>query len=1298
MYSSAFNNIQHLSGMADPQTGLYSFSYVFGSLISDAGFGPQCDLTVSFNALSALRVANGSPNNVTGLGSGWSFRLSSYSKNSQSITLTSGETYNVLFASHNGPWELSHKVKDIRVEQKEAEIFVYHKNGAMEVLSIDDSTGNGSISRYVAPSGRYIAFNYSQKGGVNRLTEVYDRVATLATVSYSDDELLVTITLFPNADEQRIISLNIQSDGKLYKIELPESQAINLAYEDHGYSQGQTFLPLLKAISYPTGAMEEMEYLDKLYLPDGAPIPYMPAITQHIKTVSSQQPAIVTKLSYETAENDQPSNNFWGYNSGVNWQDNMDNLYDYPSTYYYTSATHVGDKYCAYRYNKLHQLIESIETNGDDNYKKITRLTYFSDDSATLEAQDNRYELLKRQTTCFEVSATEVSPDFIKSYDYDEWGNILTEEDVSGVRTVNTYYTLEGEEGCPAHPYALVGFIKSKTLHANDDTESKVVDYTYKAISDVNANPNVYLVLARQYYKQYSRIYDYFAESSKIDTLSELKSETLVVGNKEMTTSYGYIFGLDDVFETTTVESHDGLINNSSIRSSLWSGRLLSETNADKVTTQYTYDTSGRVKTQTDAVGSDYELLTTISYDNNPKTPAGEAVIGTCVVTETQGVANNRYYDAEQKALYAYQQDEHGLLYKVSASEYDDQGRLVSEAGFDYEFSAGSSKVDATYSNLARYYYGIWGEVCETTHHDGTIEMHSIDPINLQMRQQIIRRDDTTDPEKVTSALASTVTYFDLFGNPTLNQVISLSDEVYSESASQYDGFGRKVSITTPKGSRASIDEYDAFDRPTHTSHFDGTPHIATYHGLSAGQQVTNISAQLIKNNTMTDISLGEQAFDGLNRISSRCVNGVTKLYEYAENSLVPTRVINGREQSTTIGHIPELGKPSRIETFANAMVVASIEEGSLSKAEFTFVTKATQGVPTGRLSNAKNNNGRYDFTYSETGRMKTVKQTVSGKTASVVSTEQYLLSGQTLAIKVGARSLRVELDKWGRVVASSDGNVRTETQWDTFNRVEWVAIYQSGELRQNTAISYDDYSREISRTITISKMDESIVIDCEYDNESKLIKRVTCVNDSASLSEHYEYDSRKRLISYFLDEAYADVLLPCNEWGKAIIGQTFAYDGLNNLTALTTIFPNGDSDTATYSYDVQRVTGITHTLTCGHNAYPGNVKLSYDNDGNIIRIEGNEITTLAYTVSNQVSQCNDTGYRYDAFNRVQSTGATDRYYLGNRVISEVAGDSQCHLIRHGKLPIAEIQDGNTKLLATDNRLSVIGVTHEDKP
>ena len=124
--------------------------------------------------------------------------------------------------------------------------------------------------------------------------------------------------------------------------------------------------------------------------------------------------------------------------------------------------------------------------------------------------------------------------------------------------------------------------------------------------------------------------------------------------------------------------------------------------------------------------------------------------------------------------------------------------------------------------------------------------------------------------------------------------------------------------------------------------------------------------------------------------------------------------------------------------------------------------------------------------------------------------------------------------------------------------------------MLQTTETTHDEFSRETQRTISATKSGKVLTIASTYDNENKVVGCVTTAKDtsaSASLTESFTYDSKRRLETYDASKHTTDSLLPHNENGNAFTKQSFEFNSLDNITST---FPNGDSDSATFSYDTK--------------------------------------------------------------------------------------------------------------------------------
>lgn len=1267
MYSSAHGNINIISGQPDPQTGLYTFSYPVAELLSDYGFGPSFSLLLAFNSISSLRPVSSPDENPLMLGAGWKVGLTQYSSTTESLILDTGQSY-VKFGESSGEWILDYPLKDIRVTEEAENIYIYHKNGTFETLTyINESHDAAYISTLRNAAGRKLYFDYTFRNGVNLLSALRDDDATLLEVTYDDG--LTTFTCYPETGKEAVTC--VYYGESIEKIISPLGEETRFDYER--FEQNDYRGHLLTQVSYADGSQETVYYDNKLDLPLGAPISYQPSLSQHVRTNADTSPDIITDFSFGEGEGNDF--NYWGNNSGANWNDNRDTLAEYDGSYVYRCSMVCGDKHTRYHFNKFHQLLEQTETI-DDSHTKTTRMTYFGDDVLPQSQQmDVRYLLMSSIVT--DVTAPEGIRTFEQTFDYDDWGNMLAQTEVSGIMHRLSYYPPEGDgNNCPAHPFGFSSFLKEKVAVSTDGLLEKRYGFSYQVVPSVDSTDNN-IRLSSVIYGGDTFSLSYFELGDTEGVQGEVKQLAASVDGITTLIDISYARGDDSIRLIRKLTGADGLSAIKYRTTSRWTGDTLSETDSEGVVTAYSYDVSGRPVVRTYASGTDYENTVTLVYENLPDVtdlPDGLLPIGKRVQVHAPSGVTHVYMDGEQKKLATYRKDEHGSMKKVAESSYDGQGRISSETIWDYAYSENGAKPFADYINSVQYTYGVWGEVIREAYHDGIVKKKEVNPVAMTVRESVVKGE---------TRLPGTLTTLDLFGNPISQVRLTNDDKVYSEITLAYDGFGNSQNMVTSTGRTIRIEERDRFDRPRSVTDYDGSRHEVAYLDGSIGAMVVAIST-LTGPGTDKEIAItrGTQSYDGLRRIVDRTVNGTSHQYGYMGSSPVPSSITNGRGQQISVDFIPEIGAPSSVEMASDAKL-------------FSYATQNGAEAPSGNLLSVSSKNGNFAYEYSTEGRLTKATQSPIGKAASAVETTQYLLTSHPLERQTTDRDIGSELDNWGKLAASSDGDIQTQVERDDFGRVEKVNVYQDGDLKQKTAITYDDYSREIQRVTTSSHSEGAFSINNEYDTEDRLISRHTQAGN-LTLKECYEYDEKSRLVIYTTCKGASDEMLPRNEYGHAITGQRFYYDGLNNLLQLVTTFLGGEADTAEFHYDVQRLTYITHSLIAGDNAYPAEVSLSYDADGNLTMVKANNTVSLDYNELGQLTRYNDTTYHYDAFGRLQQVGESNRYYLDDTVMAQHSDDTQVDYVRHAGVPIAERLNGKPQWLVTDNKMSVTAVTDSE--
>ena len=1265
MFSQAYNNANCLLGKPDPQTGTFSMMQDFGSLEANSGLGPSYKLSMGFSTLGTLNGGN-----KTGMGCGFGLKCGSYSASSGILTLNGGDSYKVFFAG-TGKWVLSHKAQDITVEGNGIdEAYIYHKNGDVEFFKSDFDTGNTDmyLSRYTKADGRYLEFSYMYNNSYYRLVGVRDSDNELGAITYDDSNNMTKVTVYPSSStEKQEYTLNFNADGTLWALETPTG-SISIEYKPvTEYKTGLSMYPISK-ITYPTGAIEEAEYIDNaMALPSDAQIGFMPALSYHTKTLASNQPAITTSYTYDADEY-----NYWGNNSGMSWTDNYDGLFALDWAYRYTSTATCGSKKTFTTYNKFHQTVETVETNGNDNVTKTTTYGYYCDENVPLDDQETRYELQKSKTMVVQ-DATGAKRSFAQTTDYDEYGNLLCQTEPNGTSTVYEYYDAGGEDGCPATPKGLVGFKKSETMKPNDGTAGKTKTYRYKLIPAVDGDTSRCIVTDTMSSNGNTLAVTYF-DSSSPKAQCQPKSQTITIGGKASKKQFEYTFDANGYTIKETMTGYDGNSYSNSSTLSLFSGKTLQEVDRIGLITNYTYGSDGRVSKIVASASTDYESYTDYAYTQKPN-----GNIGTLITqTTSTGQVTNIYYDGDEKELSTEKQDSYGNMRKSSDTSYDDQGREVTETNYDYTIS--DQGIESTYTDSVTKVYGNWGEMVEEQHNGGAtgIDRYTYDPVNLQKKHEVLTS------SKGSSVSGPVLTTYDLFGNEVQIDVLTLSGGVYSTTKRAYDGFGNLSSITTPMAATAST-KYDAYDRPIEATHFDGTVISMEYPDFTIKRLMSSVKL------ASSGYALGQHEYDSLLRLTSRTVGDVKTKFSYEAAYSKPSQLVNGLGQTVLFDYIPELGLQTAKEaTFSKEVAIGDFGNSSkVSEKTFTYAKPSTTEGFLGRLVSASSPGSGHTVKYTSQGFIKSSTQMV-GSLGKTLTNSKVTFKGKPLSCSFDKRSLGVSYDKFGRIVTETDGEFTVDTGYDSVNRVASIAVKKGGSVASNTVMTYDDYSREASRTITCGG--KKIVISQEFDLENKVTKRKTTIDSSSTVTEDFTYDVKKRLSTYTATTSVS-ALLPRNEHDKAFKSQSFTYDELNNIKTLITKFPNGDSDTATYTYDSSKrfqLKQVSHSLIKGSNAYPGKVAFTYDAAGNVLTIGD---TSFTYTVSGRMRSKGSTTYTYDAFDRLVQSGNTAQFYYGLKVIQEVTGSTVNDFILHGKSVVAQVSGGKTKIFGHNSQSSIVSVT-----
>ncbi|WP_017659411.1 RHS repeat-associated core domain-containing protein [Baaleninema simplex] len=1290
IYSNAFNFSSYLTGKVDLRTGQYGFTLKLATLHPRSAPKQTRDIVLTFSALSTTNI---------GYGKGWTLNCNSvYDDKTDTIRLFDGTSYQAKYLPNSGPIEFKDKkIKDtVAVRSGDKEIQVFYKNGIVEVLTKVSDVSPYQTTTWILESGE--TFHYHYDLSTSHLTSITNADGTtLLSLTYqsSGREIRHADTLTSEGKTARVTFAF--TNENLTTISLPYDPSV-ISYSEFGtqlnYDDIYGFSVIRRVVS-PVGDIDTIAYNRDGHLVDTGI--YIPNVREWTVYPGGDQPIVRKTYQYSLGSN------FLGYPVNGGYREGIDNLYLAIGNYSYWGEERVVNpnndtdilSYTKNTFNKFHLQTEEVTQRGNARVTETT--TYNEIPGESFENQPANLRLPNKVSTTYEFTDTGDSRTICTELTTDEYGNIRSQIDRTGIKTEYEYYPQAGESGkCPAEPFGyFVRYLKQKTIVpapiAGLSQTNKVMSYTFTSIPRLPSVPGDYFVVKHTETSNGGAIlqtYDYYNDPNNfrcglLKTLSKAKS------GKTLIQSLDYIQENGATRKASTVTGFDGLTASSSQTVCDSTALVLQQVNIDGVISNTKYDVLGRVVKTTSAVGTPYETQETHEYKFVGES---EGITQSQVIsTDAMGVRIRVRFDGLGRTLTKEMQDDTGAFCEMSKTSYDSLGQKITEVNRDY------SNGEVCFSNTKNYIYDNFGKISEIRHSDGRIETSVFDPIALTLTEGL-KLDRGGD-----SSLSSVRTTYNLAKQPIKVERLYSNGSVYSTATIEYDGFGRKKSFQTTTNQTSSL-EYDSFDRVVRAVQFDGNEYRTEYADWSQGALIEKLSIADLSQGSTPVYTLGEQKFDGLGRTAGRTVGGRNTVFAYNGSQDYPTNVTTPRQNTIDFKYLPELNlQPQNVTTYT----------GSTTQANnvFNFAHKTLSGYPTGSLISVENENATYTYRYSTTGLLNetvfTDKTVTPNETTSTRAT--HTLAGVRLSTSIGPENspltqITYSYDSYGRPISTEQNGVRSTTQYDAFGRVQTNTTENATGEQQVVEVTYDEFSRETERHIVLKNSNSQTLYDCRiqlsYDKGNKITERIHRV-ESETLTENFTYDVKNRLLRYTATATH-DALLPKNEYGLAITTQVFAYDLLDNMRSVTTDFSDRSNNVATYFYenaDNRQVSKIANT----HPSYPSELQFRYDADGNLI--DDGAGRTMEYTTSGRLARAIDNGtetvrYRYDPYEHLLATDKPSgtkavRHYVAEQVALEREDNGSTIFVSHNGMPIAEIDSGDVRLLGANSQNSTISVFDE---
>ncbi|CAM3964340.1 YD repeat-containing protein [Pseudomonas reidholzensis] len=1282
VHSNAFNFMSFLQNGVDPRTGQYTVAINLPELKANDLQGPAFKLALTYNPLNTqdsgfglgwnLQLSQYTPHNqVLSLSTGESFKVTGSRVTERGTELLMKEkkldSFHVYRLDDN--------------EGPGSRFRVVHRSGQVEVLEVMGAADNRVALpvQVFGATGHSLSLSYQPfDNRFNRLASISDDSGEL--LSIERDNIMVKVHFNPGQGEggealARFDMLLEGSERRVARIDLPTHDKASWRFK---YEKVRDHFCLVE-VQTPTGASENLYYTDDGHaFPVGSGRTALPRVTQHLTRPNFDQPVVDVRYTYPDAKNflGHTLAIQWA-------DDGLDNLYKYVGEYRYGSVESLWVtenvqgaetlrevRSIARSFNQFHLLVEEKTTQGNCVQTQATE--YYLTSGAAFEQQVSYCQLPKKTDTRWslldDASQTRVET---TSNTYDTQGNLLTRTHPTGVEETSTWYPAAGGEGCPKDPEGFVRHLKDTTTTpaptgkgAAPTLRQRYRYITLPALSgsgleaahvvesetllEVSSAAQVRLaglmaMVGERLAGLLAPFVDSLGQALRIDAEDELQRTshdytnapgdafahgrvvtTRVTLNGLLTqTAFTYRKGPsrragEHVLTTTQVlTGFDGEAKTITLEHSLLTGEPLLNRDDNDVEIAYVYDVLRRVIRETVAPGTEFEASRRYEYalcsaDGDQAEQRRFDVKDVMTCSRFDGL--NRVIHEERDDVDSDDQVLAGTPRPIYKARYDALGNLVEETEIDW-----LGAVDLVLTTA--FEQDDWGQLDCTITPDGVSTYARVNPLGTPTHRGPVQRSWREAPAakdgspQAQSTTGVTETWIDLFGKPVRVERFDLDGKAISLQVNEYDGLGRTSKETVSFGTLNRVNSYvyDAFDRllahtlpsnPNHIVYRSFAPHSSEDLPIS------------IKVGTKL---LGEQSFDGLDRLATATTGGRLQRYSYAPGMRQPRSVTAPNGEVITYEYQATLGEEPLKRVLGN------------SPATYNYDAKNAN------LLNCSVDDQALARTYFSTGQVKTETRTQDGVDYHMAYA--YSRTGRLLSYTdVLGQDQVNEYDECGRLKRTTLGSLSSDFTYDGFGRTASYTT-RDGDQSLKTSLEYDEFEREILRTFDLGGTQQTLAQ--VYNDVDGLTLKTLREGTKLLREEAYFYDTGDRLVRY----ACTGEQCPVDPYGKTIVDQVFRMDELDNITLVVTNFGTGRNN-ATYKFENAADPAQLTSITNNHADYPALIELTYDTNGNLTRDEAGR--TLRYDALNRLLDVEDleggfSHYAYDPKDTLtgQSSGTT---------------------------------------------------------
>nr|WP_233174463.1 RHS repeat-associated core domain-containing protein [Elizabethkingia sp. ASV34] len=775
----------------------------------------------------------------------------------------------------------------------------------------------------------------------------------------------------------------------------------------------------------------------------------------------------------------------------------------------------------------------------------------------------------------------------------------------------------------------------------------------------------------------------------KIRQIKEILKDTTDGSAKRFETITDIKYKLQDLRLITTVEQTATNQTTPTLASlpptlekeiSVFTGVLLKETDASKITTEYKYDELGRLKEQIYASGTEYRSTNKWDYKTG---------IDRLEIREIDGLGNmtrtSLNGDGQVMESHFYDLDISKEWCKVYDCSYDVLGRKVIETAYDYtqkdlrdKNQKGSIKKAAKYEYDDRNNKVIWINA------DRTKGIMEIDPIGL-----------TSTVYKESFECGKSGVVITKFDSKTLRQTEIImkedydKDDVFNRISYSYDNLGRVVGVTDIVNKTTTAFEYDIYNRVTKEILPDDSVRERKYAGHLTTNQVTSIGVRKTRAGAFEE--LGTRKYDNLGRLIENSVGGRMTKYKYNANnySFSPDKVVLPGENSLEYSYIKELG-------YKVSGVIGKYREGNqLLIKSFVYDEKS--------YSMLSHTEGVYavKYNYFPSGRLKEESFNYKGEIKKA-STRRTLLGLIESYTDITGKEIRYERDLFGKVTKVVNGDITRDVVTDNPCHNSNTVFSKDQSAVMGTSRAYNKFSQEVGRMISISPK-KGLAINKNFNKKGMLQNKDTKLGSFSKLGEKklehqkeeiYQYDKLNRLTVYKINlinttptPDQIKEIYPKGPYGNLYIqGETYVYDHFDNIIEVETIHTDATSNTANYNYKNQNDPTQLSSISNNHPLYPSLIEFKYDKEGRMSRMsehkrEREEIRVLDYILEYDImgrlikyvtdkTKYTEKGnikskeYQYNGLDEiVEYDKSTSLYYNGNSLVNKVTKEASIRYV-----------------------------------